>query len=100
MTTTESVYLLGGPRDNETLMVPRDGMVATVTHPATNPSSIHSVGSVPEHPLFEYRRSPLPDGWPAVFALSSEGDQAWSVERVMAKLSHRGKVPLWKSLRA
>ena len=96
MAETETVYLVGGPRDNETLVVPSDGMVATVTHPDAGASVIHSVGPEPEQPLYDYARSPLPDGWPAVFAFVSATGEASPVERVMEKLAYRGKAPRWR----
>ena len=93
---SEIVYLVGGPRDNETLLVPRDDMVATVTHPNAGAAMIHAVGSEPEQPLYQYSRSPLPDGWPAVFAFIASAGEALTVERVMAKLAYRGKAPFWR----
>ena len=93
---SEIVYLVGGPRDNETLLVPRDDMVATVTHPHAGASIIHAVGSEPEQPLYQYSRSRLPDGWPAVFAFVATAGEALTVERVMAKLAYRGKAPPWR----
>ncbi len=96
MAESETVYLVGGPRDNETMVVPRNGMNATVTHPDAGASIIHSVGSEPEPPLYQYSRSPLPDGWPAVFAFIPASGAASTIERVMEKLAYRGKAPPWR----
>lgn len=96
---TEIVYLVGGPRDNETLAVPKAGLTATVTHPDAAVCIIHSVGPEPEPPLYQYSRSLLPDGWPAVFSFNSPTGEASPIERVMEKLAYRGKAPPWRPTR-
>ena len=93
---SEIVYLVGGPRDNEMLVVPTDGSLATVTHPGAGLSIIHAVGPEPEQPLYRYARSLLPDGWPVVFAFISATGEAPTIEQVMEKLAYRGKAPPWR----
>jgi hypothetical protein len=96
MSDFETVYLVGGPRDNEMLTVATGGMVATVTRPGGT-AAMHAVGS--EQERYEYSRSALPDGWPSVFAFTSDAHDPWPVERVMDKLTYRGKAPPWRSRR-